>query len=336
MAKRYWLHRISHEWEISYPLLEEGLLSIGWPSLMGIDLLGQIQRQGKAAFEKATAGWSQSRWGFWNFSQFRPGDVAVAPLYHSEFAILELTGLPFEITALAGRQFRDKNGLLITVRPDGLWDEQGKFCQIGFAVPVRPLRPWPMPRSLADAPLRSRMKMRQTNGDISDLAASVERALAAKGPASFRETALKAAAPGLRQAIEERPDPDGLEELLCRYMKKQGASRAWRPAKNEGGKEEGADADVVAEFEDLGIVFYIQVKKHRGETGDWAVRQVARYREQKGRNEDYAYISWAVSTADFSRDAVLAAKDEGVRLIGGQELARMLLNCGMEPFDLSL
>jgi len=119
-------------------------------------------------------------------------------------------------------------------------------------------------------------------------------------------------------------------------MQKQGASRAWRPAKNEAGKTEGADADVIAEFDDLGVIFYIQVKKHQGETGDWAVRQIAEYRAQKGRKEDYTYIHWVVSTADFSWEAVQAAKAKGVRLIGGQELARMLLNVGLERLDPSL
>lgn len=330
MPKRYWLHRISHEWEVSYPLLEQGFLSTGWPGLMGTGLLEEIRQEGRSAFEKATAGWGPGRWGFWNFSQFQPGDVVVVPLFEKEFAIVEITGLPFEITALAGRQFQDKAGVQISVREDGLWDEAGQFCELGFAVGVRPLRPWPISRSLADAPLRSRMKMRQTNGDITDLADSVEQALAAEGPVSFREAVLEAAAPALSQAVEQRLDPDGLEELLCRYMKKQGASRAWRPAKNEGGKEGGADADVVAEFDGLGVIFYIQVKKHRGETGDWAVRQVAKYRAQKGRADDCVYIPWAVSTAEFSREAVQTAKAQGVRLIGGRQLAEMLLDCGLE------
>lgn len=336
MPKRYWLHRVSHEWEVSYSLLEQGLLSTGWPSLMGTGVLEAALQGDENAFKKATAGWGPGRWGFWNFSQFRPGDVVAVPLFAKEFAILEVTGQPFEITALAGRRVQDKNGVPIFAREDGLWDEAGQFCGLGFAVEVRPLRPWPLPRNLADAPLRSRMKMRQTNGDITDLAASVEQALAAKEPVSFQEALLEAAAPALLQVVEKRLDPDSLEELLRRYMQKQGASRAWRPAKNEAGKTEGADADVIAEFDDLGVIFYIQVKKHQGETGDWAVRQIAEYRAQKGRKEDYTYIPWVVSTADFSREAVQAAKAKGVRLIGGQELARMLLNVGLERLDPSL
>lgn len=32
---RYWLHRISHEWDVSYKLLSAGYLSIGWSALAG-------------------------------------------------------------------------------------------------------------------------------------------------------------------------------------------------------------------------------------------------------------------------------------------------------------
>ena len=30
---KYWLHRISHEAKVSYPLLESGYLSIGWSDM---------------------------------------------------------------------------------------------------------------------------------------------------------------------------------------------------------------------------------------------------------------------------------------------------------------
>jgi hypothetical protein len=113
MPKRYWLHRVSHEWEVSYSLLEQGLLSTGWPSLMGTGVLEAALQGDENAFKKATAGWGPGRWGFWNFSQFRPGDVVAVPLFAKEFAILEVTGQPFEITALAGRRFQDKNGVPI-------------------------------------------------------------------------------------------------------------------------------------------------------------------------------------------------------------------------------
>lgn len=33
---KYYLHRISYEWDIAYSLLENGLLSIGWSELIRI------------------------------------------------------------------------------------------------------------------------------------------------------------------------------------------------------------------------------------------------------------------------------------------------------------
>lgn len=33
--RKYWLHRISHEWHVSYKLLAGGYLSVGWYALAG-------------------------------------------------------------------------------------------------------------------------------------------------------------------------------------------------------------------------------------------------------------------------------------------------------------
>ena len=38
----YWLHRISHEREVSYDLLEKGYLTIGWSNFIGTDILKAI------------------------------------------------------------------------------------------------------------------------------------------------------------------------------------------------------------------------------------------------------------------------------------------------------
>ena len=42
---KYWLHRISHEWDAAYKLLSEGWLTIGWSSLYdsGIDKVKDVK-----------------------------------------------------------------------------------------------------------------------------------------------------------------------------------------------------------------------------------------------------------------------------------------------------
>ena len=128
-----------------------------------------------------------------------------------------------------------------------------------------------------------------------------------------------------------------MQKLIQLYFTKIGASNTYIPAKNERGKYDGADADVVAEFENLKTVYYVQVKKHEGTTGDWAVTQIEQYFNQKGSNDsEYTYIPWVVSTAeDFSTEAIEKVRhisedsNVNVRLINGMELARMILDSGL-------
>ena len=51
MSKKYWLHRVSHEWRISYALLKKGYLTIGWSKFMQEGLLEAVQKGGIRAFE---------------------------------------------------------------------------------------------------------------------------------------------------------------------------------------------------------------------------------------------------------------------------------------------
>lgn len=83
--------------------------------------------------------------------------------------------------------------------------------------------------------------------------------------------------------------------------------------------------------------FYIQVKKHEGETDSWAVQQISEYKKQKQNEDgDYTYLSWVISTASFNETAVQNAKESGVRLIGGNDFIRMLIDCGLGGIELSM
>ena len=49
----YWLHRISHHAEVSYPLLEQGYLSIGWIFLSKPAFIDEIcSENGQQKFEE--------------------------------------------------------------------------------------------------------------------------------------------------------------------------------------------------------------------------------------------------------------------------------------------
>lgn len=52
---KYWLHRISHEWDAAYKLLSEGWLTIGWSSLYdsGIEFAQMLIDSGITDINKA-------------------------------------------------------------------------------------------------------------------------------------------------------------------------------------------------------------------------------------------------------------------------------------------
>lgn len=338
MSKRYWLHRISHEWEIAYALLDQGYLSIGWSKFIDSDILKQIETGGETGFNQfmtVHGETSRSRWNLWYFAKFLPGDIVVVPLFDKEFMVVEVVERAFPISDLRGQSFITKTGESAYVSNDGIMCQaDDRMYDIGFLVRVKPLKDRPIKRSFADAKLISRMKMRQTNGDISDVADSIDAAIQAESPISIHDRLTDAVTVDIQNVIRQHITPDNLERMVCWYMKKQGASNVWIPAKNESGKMNGADADVIAEFEALRVIFYIQVKKHEGTTDGWAIQQISEYTEQKQNDAtDYTYIPWAITTAEFSQDTVQDAKAKGVRLIGGNDFIKMLIDCGIGDID---
>ncbi len=334
MPKRYWLHRISHEWEIAYPLLEKGYLSVGWNCYSNTTLLDETNEKGWPYFEQFMAennDTKRSRYSLWRFFDFKNGDIVVVPLFGGKFCVCEVDGDVTEATKLPSSLSKvntETKGEAVLGSSGFVCSTTNTLYDIGYVVPVKKLTS-AIPRSFADVPLVSRMKIRHTNVGIDDLAQSVEMAINATEPVNVHDKLVQASIDPITSVFERFVTPDNLENIVKNYMIKKGADRAWIPAKNESNKDNGADADVVAEFDDLRLIFYIQVKKHSGNTNEWAVKQISEYYEQRqNSSNDYTYIPWAISTAEFSEDAVRLAEEKGVRLIGGRELVEMIVNSG--------
>ena len=252
MGINYWIHRISHEWEVSYSLLEHGYLSLGWSKFMHDGFTSRVYQHGEQGFngfmeEKGER--SRSRWNLWYFSQFKRNDIIVVPLFDKEFSICKVDGDVIPVSNLSGLEFKNKLGRQTII------DDQGILClptekryDIGFAVHIEELRR--LPRSYADAKLVSRMKIRQANAPINDISESVEAARSANAPVSIHDAISEAAATSFTDIIMRHVSSDDLEHIVRWYMKRKGADNVSIPAKNERKKEKGADADVIAEFSD--------------------------------------------------------------------------------------
>ena len=336
MERHYFIHRIKHEWEVSYPLFEAGYMSMGWSDYYDTDVLERIEKGGENAFNQFMSennNRSRSRWVLWYFSQFKKGDYIVVPLFEEQFAVCEVLEKAKSVLSLEGNTFDLGNGLTATVGRDGLTDTNGRKYDIGFVVRIDIKNR--IPRRYADADLVSRMKIRQTNGRIDDIAKSVEAAAVADGPINIHEKIMDSVSDSMKETIRRYITPDKLEDAVVWYMIKKGADRAWKPAKNESGKKDGADADVIAEFDDLGLVYYIQAKNHQGVSDYEAVRQIAEYNKQMQDDRDgITFITWAISTADdFSSEAKDMSREYNVRLINGDEFINMILNVGLDGIE---
>lgn len=340
---RYWLHRISHEWDVSYKLLSAGYLSIGWSALAGSGIERVVRSATNSQpFEALMREYgyqaSRSRWNLWTFCNFSRNDFVVVPLFNGEFSIYKVVGRCIPISELSGfpdfvsedgsRIIRDEKGLLRRFQTNDIVD-------VGFVVQVDPIKEHISRYEYADNKLTARMKIRQTNADISDLAENVQNVIGANSPIHFYSAVIEELAEKLLNTIKAQLTPDKFELLVKWYFEKIGASNVFRPGKNSADKWDGADADIVAEFDPLKIMFYVQVKLHDDITSQWAVEQIAMYKDQHElASSEYTIIPWVISTASgFSADAITMAQENNVRLITGTEFARLLIDAGITDMN---
>lgn len=336
---KYWLHRISHEWDAAYKLLSDGWLTIGWSSLhdSGIHKVTDIEEFEKIMSEHNYSIY-RSRRNLWNFLNFRYNDYIIVPLFNGKFSVYRIKGQALPISELNGfKDFKADNNDTISRNSNGLLyhSESGEIIDLGFIIKVEPIKTQLSRNEYADSKLTARMKIRQTNADISDLAESINKIINADTPINLYASLIDTLAEKLLDIIKTQLNPDKFELLVKWYFNKIGATNTYRPAKNSSDKYDGADADIVAEFEPLKIIFYVQAKLHDGRTSQWAVEQISKYKNQhEFAAGDYFIIPWVISTADsFSNEAVVIAQNNNVRLIGGIEFAQMLIDSGITDIN---
>ena len=359
----YWLHRISYKWEISKPLFDRGYLTIGWGYMLWASddvvrkVTGNADRNAvheamnachKKYREKGENGWDEmSRYNTRSlelFAQFRPDDKVVVPLYWGLFRVVRVKSSPKPVTelpdsALEGLPVVKKNsdeekGLYYT---DGRKDNES---DVGFYVEVEKIIKHDIPRRYAKSALQSRMKIRQTNAEIyeKELQKEINKVIERDSPIDVHDVIAERTTEIIREAIKECITAKDVENLVMWYMRKAGASKVYKPCKPKGksGEDNDADADVIAEFDPLGVNIYIQVKKHEDKTGSKAVNQITQYKELSGENfaDDRTHILWVLSTADsFDDEAKRLAQENSVRLINGEEFARMLVDAGISDIN---
>lgn len=164
MGNNILLHRISHCWQVSWPLLNAGYLSTGWQCLAEeekrIDVLLKDTKEFWQVIDKKFIGY-RNRYCLQRFAELKKGDWVVVPGYKM-FSIYEVEESPISVQKLVlPDSFKDSFGKIIKKSEAGfLAYEDSKIIDIGFLVKVKPIKADISRSQYAGSALTSRLKVR--------------------------------------------------------------------------------------------------------------------------------------------------------------------------------
>ncbi|MBR3489100.1 MAG: restriction endonuclease [Bacteroidales bacterium] len=341
----YWLHRITGgdgALEFAHPLLfNNRYLSIGWSDFSEDVFVKKIKERGTEYLDEVMQnegyGLPRNRWNLFRFiNEMHKDDIVLVPTWN-EFSLFKIADdVILTNQSIDPSLLKNWNGNLAQLHEDGYFHNSvGGYVDLGFYRKVTPIL-LNIPREgYADQDLYSRMKIRQTNANITDLRESVEKAkesFKSKKPINLKEQIVEEAAPKLLSLIEKLTNDIKFENLVEWYLKSLGA-RIYKPSKNESATGDG-DADRVGYFDNIKTAIMVQVKKHEGTTDDWAVQQIKAYKANHNYG-DYHTQMWVISSCEkYSDNAIKLAEAEGVCLINGIEFAKMILDAGLEGLNI--
>ncbi len=343
---RYWLHRISHCQETSRPLLEKGFLTIGFSDFRNPEFLSYGWNDFNEEFQRQWGSLPNNRFFLWRFlHEMSNDDFVLVPGYRT-YSVYEIEGCAKPIGEIPISDLRTWTGDIVEKR-EGLLYAQGQLIDLGFFRRVKlhriggenGLEAKDINRyEYADNALTKRLRFFGATLDISDLENSIRRSLAHyqdQKPLNLHSRIVEEMTEGILDLICEELTPDKFESLIKWYFRRIGASEIYIPPRNES--DNAGDADVIATFEPIKTIIYVQAKFHEpdSETDEWAVEQIREYVDYRDTEDDgYSKISWVVSTCDgFTERCQNMANLHGVTLINGQEFARMLIHAGIEGLD---
>lgn len=339
----YWLHRISHIAEVSYPLLDKAFLTIGFSDFTEEEIIDIVESNDWNKFnQKFQDYWGntpRTRYNLWNFLKMKKGDIVIVPSWGTFFICEIADDRPLLIGETYSENLKSWGKKPISKIGNHLANEKGEVYDLGFARKVNVLYRNVSRGKFADAKLTSRMKIRQTNAQINDLKNSILSSIEnfkVNKPIHLHSVIVEKTANLILDAIKDELNPDKFEKLITIYFKTIGANEVFIPAKNERGKE--GDADIVAVFENLKLIIYTQAKFQKGQISEWATNQILDYKTNKESIDDgYNKIAWVITSANqFNENAGNIAKENEIQLINGNEFSKMLLNAGINMLDTDL
>lgn len=198
----------------------------------------------------------------------------------------------------------------------------------------------PIPRSRALAALQSRMKIRQTCADATDLIEEIQDALTIAAGGRERSFEIDLRSRLIQQTRSEitsgRMDSFGFERLLATLLRSLGATEVRIVARSQ---DKGADIVAVFSLADtFNFRLAVQAKHFRPEppVGANVVDQLV-----AGMEAEQASLGWIATSGSFSPEAVerKAQYEEQrgfqIELIDGDQLAAMIVEGGLHAVGMN-
>lgn len=319
----YYLHRISYEEDIAYPLLDkENYLSIGFGGVPIDNKLYEIvAKNDRNAFNE----YIRKASILWRFLNFKKDDLILVPKPHK-----------FSVYKIIGDKFiqNDDKELTEALTKLNLNNKKNEKYKLGFFWKVEPVAKNISRDRYADALLTRRMHYRATNIKCNDIKDSIDNAI--KGfnenkPINLFADIIDDCCKSILKLIKEKLEPNKFEKLLELYFEQCGANDVYKPSKTDN--KEG-DCDIDALFEPIKTIIHVQAKFYEGTAGKWAIEQINDFIDNTSENDGYSHIGWVISTCDdFSEDEKKLAFENNILLINGKDFAEMLIRAGVSSLE---
>jgi predicted Mrr-cat superfamily restriction endonuclease len=197
----------------------------------------------------------------------------------------------------------------------------------------------PIPRGIARAALQSRMKVRQTCVEATDLLPEIQDALDAAqsdGEVSFdSDLRQKLVGDTLEEIRTGRQDSFGFEELVQSVLQSLGGKNVQIVPRS---KDQGADVTAlftVADTFSFTVAAQAKYYDERSPVPPEAVEQLA-----EGMDAEGASLGWLVTSGIFSdeakrrRDEIEGRSGYEIQLVDGEQLASLIVDGGLRAASL--
>lgn len=220
---KIWLHRISHCSDVSEKLLENGYISIGFSDFANIQFLENTINGNWNFFdseiEKTWGAKKRTRYNLWRFlNEFKEKDLVIVP-FCGQISIYELVEHPKLISdkelseILENNNMKIKDNEKIYINSDNGY----VFRDIGFVWKVKPIVKDISRKDIFDSKLTSRMKIYNTNSNITDLRENIERIITQYRDNklyNFHTDMVESSLESINKIIDDRLTPDKFEQLV--------------------------------------------------------------------------------------------------------------------------